>query len=404
MMIIKLAWKNMWRNSYRTSITMASIFFAVLLSVLTSSLKTGIFDNLIQNLVGFYSGYIQIHKKGYWNEQILENSFASDTAMVYSLRSDKRITALAPRLESFALSSAGENTKGCMVVGINPEQENKITALRSRVKEGTYIGQDDNAVMVAEGLMQRMKLKLNDTVVLIGQGYHGATAAGKYRIGAIVKFGSPELNENTLYMSLNTAQEFFAAPQMLTSYVIGIDKTSEINNIKNSIQKIIGQEYEVMTWGEMMPDIKQHIEGDSNNMRIVHFILYILISFGIFSTMLVMMAERRREIGMLLAIGMKKIWLTGMLLIESIFTVLIGCLSGTIAAVPIVFQLHKHPIRMQGGMAKAYERFGFEAIFPTSTNTIHFIEQGIIVICIGLLVSLYPTLIISRLDPVKAMR
>lgn len=404
MMILKLAWKNMWRNSYRTSITMASIFFAVLLSILTSSLKTGIFDNLIQNLVGYYSGYIQVHKKGYWNEQILENSFAADQKIEHSIMSEKKITALAPRLESFALASAGDNTKGCMVVGVNPEQENKITALESRLKGGKYIGNSDNGVMLAEGLMQRLKLKLNDTIVLIGQGYHGATAAGKYRIAGIVKFGSPELNENTLFMSLNTAQEFFAAPNMLTSYVIGINTTSAMNDIKNRIYNMSGEAYEVMTWEEMMPDIKQHIEGDSNNMRIVHFILYILISFGIFSTMLVMMAERRREIGMLLAIGMRKTLLTSMLLTESIFTVLIGCVLGVIAAIPIVFQLHKHPIRMYGGMAKAYERFGFEAIFPTSISATHFTEQGIIVICIGLLVSLYPTIIISRLDAVKAMR
>jgi ABC-type lipoprotein release transport system permease subunit len=75
MWIITLAWKNIWRNKSRTVITIAAIFFAVILSVLTSSLWKGFFDNLIKNMVSFYSGYIQVHSNGYWNEQVLDNSF-----------------------------------------------------------------------------------------------------------------------------------------------------------------------------------------------------------------------------------------------------------------------------------------------------------------------------------------
>ena len=80
MWLIQLAWKNLWRNRSRTAITIAAIFFAVLLSVLTSSLKNGIFDNLINNVVSFYSGYIQVHKKGYWEDQLLDNSFKLTTS------------------------------------------------------------------------------------------------------------------------------------------------------------------------------------------------------------------------------------------------------------------------------------------------------------------------------------
>ena len=75
MWILLLAWKNFWRNRNRTLITMAAIFFSVLLSILTSSFKTGVFDNLVNNMVSYYSGYIQIHKNGYWEEQLLDNSF-----------------------------------------------------------------------------------------------------------------------------------------------------------------------------------------------------------------------------------------------------------------------------------------------------------------------------------------
>ena len=81
-MIGKLTWRNLWRNHRRTLITMASISFAVVLAVLMKSLQKGVFDNLIQNVVSFYSGYVQVHKKGYWDEQVIENSFALNDTLL----------------------------------------------------------------------------------------------------------------------------------------------------------------------------------------------------------------------------------------------------------------------------------------------------------------------------------
>src|SRR6185437_10129828 len=100
MWIIKMAWKNMWRNRNRTVITMAAIFFAVILSVITSSLKTGIFNNLVKNVVSFYTGYVQVHKQGYWSEQILDNSFDTSGNIEKKILSTPTVNQIAPRLES----------------------------------------------------------------------------------------------------------------------------------------------------------------------------------------------------------------------------------------------------------------------------------------------------------------
>ena len=167
-----MAWKNMWRNRNRTVITMAAIFFAVILSVIASSLKDGIFDNLVKNVVSFYTGYIQVHKQGYWNEQILDNSFESSVATEQKILQNKNVTSITSRLESFALVSSADITKGSLVVGINPEKENQITLLKNKLTQGDYLNDDDNAVLLAQGLAERLKLKVGDTVVLIGQGYH----------------------------------------------------------------------------------------------------------------------------------------------------------------------------------------------------------------------------------------
>ncbi|MFC0774993.1 ABC transporter permease [Terrimonas alba] len=404
MWLIKLAWKNIWRNKSRTLITMAAIFFAVILSVVTSSLQDGVFDNLIKNMVSFYSGYLQVHKKGYWDEQILDNSFEKSVKIEQKARSFKNITSVSPRLESFALASSEDITKGCLVVGISPQEENKITQLQEKLVAGNYLNTDDNSVLLSEGLAKRLQLELHDTIVLIGQGYHGATAAGKYPIKGILKFGSPDLNDKVLFMPLALAQDFYGAYGQLTSYVVSLAENNSLEATAATLRSQIGNEYEVMTWEEMMPEVVQHIRTDTASSKIYLAILYLLICFGIFGTLLVMMAERKFEIGMLVAIGMKKRKLVILLFLESVLTVVAGCLLGLLMSMPIVIYLNRHPIRFSGDMAEIYERFGFEAVFPASTEAVHFVVQGIIVLLIGLLLSLYPAVKVIRLKPVAAMR
>lgn len=404
MWLMKMAWKNMWRNRHRTLITMAAIFFAVILSVLTSSLKDGIFNNLVKNVVSFYTGYIQVHQKGYWDEQILDNCFMADTITEKKILLQKNVTAVTGRLESFALVSKDEITRGSLVSGINPEMEQQITLLKNKLVAGSYLNKNDQAVLMAQGLAEKLKVKINDTIVLMGQGYHGSTAAGKYLVKGLLKFGSPELNNKSLFMPLETAQEFYSANGMVTAYILALQNTQQLQATKQLVSATLGNDFEVMTWEEIMPDIKQHIETDSNNMKYIQGILYMLICFGIFGTLLMMMVERKYEMGMLVAVGMKKIKLIYLLIIESVCIVFSGCIVGILAAVPLIFYLKRHPIKIGGETAKAYERFGFEAIFPTSTEASVFLYQGLIVLILGLILSLYPVYKVIRLNPISAMK
>lgn len=404
MWILKLAWKNLWRNRSRTVITISAIFFAVILSTATESLSRGVFENLVKNIVSFYTGYIQVHKAGYQDEQILDNSFEQSVSIESIILSQPNVSALAPRLESFALASSEELTKGCMVVGIDPQKENSITLLENKINKGEYIKNDDRSVLLAEGLAERMNISIHDTIVLIGQGYHGSTAAGKYPVKGIVHFGSPQLNERILYMPLPLAQELFSADKMITSYILSIKEDEKLQAGASDIKRSIGKDYEVMTWEELLPDIKQHISSDTKSMKVIQGILYLLICFGIFSTLLMMMLERKFEMGMLIAIGMKKSKMIVLFILESVLTVLVGCVAGILASIPLVLYLNRRPIRMGGETAAAYEKFGFEAVFPTSTDSSIFISQAIMVLFIGLALSIYPVIKVIRLNPVSAMK
>jgi len=373
------------------------------LAILTRALQKGVFDNVIKNVVNYYSGYVQIHKTGYWDEQTLDNAFLFSDSLVHDLKSDENISVFAPRLESFALASSGEKTQGCLISGIEPEKENSIIHLQQKVSEGKYFNADDHAVMIGSDLAEKLQLKLNDTVLLLGQGYHGATAAGKYPIKAILKFGSPDLNSRMLFLPLKEAQNFFGSDSLLTTIVLQPKNIGDLPLVKSSLQKTTGNNYEVMTWQDMMPELVQHMSTENVATYIMFGVLMLLVSFGIFGTLLMMLSERQHEFGMLVAIGMKRFQLSIVLVIECVLTTISGSILGVIVSFPLVYYFKVHPLHFSGSLAKLYVKYGFEPIFPTSTAPDVFYIQAFIVLFVGLLLSLYPAITVMKLKVTTAM-
>ncbi len=403
-MIIKLIWRNLWRNSRRSFITMASITFALVLAVVMQSFQKGVFDNLIINVVGYYSGYIQIHNKGYWDERVLDNCFSLSDSLSKKLNQNPEITEIIPRLETFVLASNGNTTKGCMLVGTNAEKENKLTQLETKLIKGQYLDDKEDAILVAEGLAARLNVGINDTLVLFGQGYHGSMAAGKYKIKGILKLASPQMNDAFVYQPLSATQYFLSAENMLTSLALGISDVGKLDEILKSLNQDFDKQYEVMSWKQMMPEIENHIKSDSVSFYIFTGVLYLIIGFGFFGTVMMMTVERKYEFGMLIAIGMKKYKLQLVLFGETLLMTVLGVLCGIIISLPLVIYLQKYPIQLSGQIAAAYERFGFEAIFPTTLNANIFITQALIVFVISILVGVYPLWNIHQLDTIQAMK
>jgi ABC-type lipoprotein release transport system permease subunit len=383
---------------------MASIAFAVLFAILMKSFQNGVFNNLIKNVVGYYSGYVQIHQKGYWDEQVLDNCFALDNSLIEKLKQNPQINEIVPRLETFVLISKGNSTKGCMLVGTDAVKENNLTQLKSKLINGSYFENNEDAVLLAEGLAKRINANVNDTIVLFGQGFHGAMAAGKFRVKGIVRLALPALNDAFVYLPLAATQYYLSAENRLTSLSLGVDNPENTNDIVKNLKATISKKHEVMSWQEMMPEISNHIKADGFSFYIFSGILYLIIGFGLFGTILMMTVERTYEFGMLIAIGMKKGKLKIILLGKTLLITLFGVVLGMLLSLPLVIYLQEKPIRFSGEIAKAYEQFGFEALFPAEFDLNIFFTQSLIVLFMAILIGLYPLWFVGVLNPVKAMK
>ncbi|MFN3694393.1 MAG: ABC transporter permease, partial [Ignavibacterium sp.] len=172
---IKLAWRNLWRNKKRTLISAASVFFAVILSLIMRSMQKGYYDYMIDSSVRLYTGHIQVHGKDFWEKRSLEESMYYDENLIQRLKENKNIFEIIPRLETYSLISFGKVSKVVQVNGISPEVENNITRLKEKIVEGSYLEDNSEGILIAEGLSKLLGVGVGDSVVLYGQGLHGIT-------------------------------------------------------------------------------------------------------------------------------------------------------------------------------------------------------------------------------------
>ena len=401
---LRLAWRNLWRNKKRTIIAASSVFFAVLLALIMRSMQKGSYNFMIDSSVRFSTGYVQVHGNGYWDKRSLDKSMELDPKAVTEITKIPDVTLVVPRFETFTLISHGNATKVSPIIGVNPEKEISMMKLKEKLVAGKYLTDSSKGVMIGQGLAELLKVGVGDSVVLYGQGYHGITAAAQVPVQGIIKLPIPDLNKTLIYTSLSYAQWLYSAPGRITSLSIMIDNPKNLNEVKTAVRKLFDDNYEVMTWEEMTPELIQSIEVDNAGGIIMLAILYIVIGFGIFGTIMMMTAERTKEFGILISVGMKKSKLIFVTTLETVFISLIGVFAGIITSYPLLLYFYFNPIKLTGNVAEAMLAFGLEPIMPFSIAPGIFIAQFWTVLLIAMLSAWYPFRYVQKLNAVEAIR
>jgi ABC-type antimicrobial peptide transport system permease subunit len=162
--------------------------------------------------------------------------------------------------------------------------------------------------------------------------------------------------------------------------------------------------FEVMDWRQMLPDLLQLIQLDNWGGIITIAVLYMVVTFGIFSNILMMLQERLHEFGVLMAIGMKKALLIRVVTLEVLMISAFGTLMGAVLGAPIIAYFHYNPISVSGSVIKAYKQFGIEPVMPFSMQGTIFLWQTLVVFGITLILTLYPYFRLRHLKTIEALR
>jgi ABC-type lipoprotein release transport system permease subunit len=451
-------------------ITVASVFFAVFFALIMRSLQLGSYDYMYKTAIESYSGYLQVQQHEWWDNKTVNNAFRYTDTLENKLLQDPNVAGAVPRFESFALAAAGPNTKGVMVMGIDPEKENLLSRVAdkkvkyrltpgavTRIRQDTSLSEKTRTIVekfennsytsqrrflndlaldpdkdsellpklagyagfengdirtgepgawIGDRLSQYLELGIGDTLVLMGQGYHGTTAAGKYEVKGIIRQPAPDLDNKIVYLPVDIAQQLYNAPGMLTSVALHLEDTED-ENVAETAERLtdkIPENTRMVDWKEMNEVMIQQMEADNISGIFMLGILYLVIAFGIFGTVLMMTTERRREFGVLVAIGMQKKKLATVITCEMLFIGLLGVAIGAIVCIPIILYGVHHPIVFKGELAHMMEQYDFEPKLVFEPVNTYFLWQAIVVGIMVLVSLINPLRKILGLKVVTALR
>lgn len=398
-----IAWRNLWRNRRRTLITAASIFFAVFFSVISTAFNRGVFDSMIDQSIQSSVGYAQIMHPDYWEDRSLSHSLSWSADWVAPLQALPDVRAVVPRLEGVLFARLDSQSAVAPIFGIDPETEASANGLADKLVAGAYLAPKEQALLLGDGLAQILGAEVGDRLQLSGQG-QGMPVLDTFVVKGIVSFGIPSAGRQ-LFLPLTTAQQLLQMSDRITTALIQLpNRQHTADFLAQAQQQLDNKTYSVYGWQAMMPDLLEMKNMKDSSNGVMTFILYLIITFGIFGTILMMTKERTYEFGVLLAVGMKREQLAASVWLEILLLGLLGVVVGVLVSFGVCYYLAQNPIPLTGEIAETYDKFGFNASLTTSTAPDIFYSQAIIVLIVTSILALYPAWAIRQLRPVEAMR
>ena len=403
-----MAWRNIWRNPRRSILTICAIAFASLLLVFMLSWQFGSYDTMINASVKISTGHMQVQAKDYQDKRDMWMVVRNPTEIDEFLDKIPEVAAYTSRANAFSLVSSKERTYGVLVIGIDPQNEAKVSTLKKLIRQGEFLSSSDREqALIGQLLAKNLRVGVGDELVILGQGLDGSVAATVVQIRGIYNSGQDEFDRNTLHIPLKYFQEVYFMDGAVHEVVVLGKSLKYVQKIKRQLASDITHinndgRLVVLDWMQLMPGLIQAIKMDLISGFIFYIILIVVVAFSILNTFLMAIFERTREFGVLLAVGTTPGRLAKLLLLESSTITLIGIAFGIILGSLVTWYFQVHGILISGA-SELMRRYGLpERMHPQLSGLSIAIGAGIVLV-ITILTALYPALKARRLRPVEAM-
>ncbi|MGF1698818.1 ABC transporter permease [Photobacterium makurazakiensis] len=403
-MLIKLAWRNLWRQKRRTVLTASALALALALSLFMRSLQEGTYANNIENAARFYTGLIQLQHPEFNESQSIDDLLPMTPAFTDPMYDNSNVERVLPRIESFALGAYGDKSKGVMVLGVDPELENEYSGISSKLVAGEFLNAKDEQVLIGEGLARFFNISIGDELVLYGQGYRGQTAAGLYRVKGILDFPVSQLDNQLVYLPITLAQTLYSTGEQVTAWVMDTHELNQLPITLNQLEAAYNDQALVRDWQNLSPEMAQQMLMDKAGGIFMMYLLYGIVGFGLFATLLMMTLERQREFGVMLATGMLRRKLLALIALESAFIGVLGVVIGFIVTLPFLLWFYANPIELTGETAEMVIEMGWDPILPIALDPQLMMNQVMIVLALLVVCLVYPMWRIQRLELVSALK
>lgn len=408
-MIPILAWRNIWRSRTRTLVVIGAIAMGVWAALFMSGFATGMMNSYVDNAIEQVVSHIQIHHPEFEQDKDVKYRIPDPEALQATLAADPDVQAVSIRSLSNGMIASSQMTRGVEVNGVVPEMEKNIRGLDQLVVAGEYFGESrGNQILIGRRLAEKLKVDVRKKIVLTFQDLDGNITSAAFRIVGLYKTQNKPFDESQVFVERSDLNRLLTANGKEDSTLIAHEVAVLLHNIDlvNSTAnrwKAAFPDLDVATYREISPDLQLY-EGQIKNVSLIYLtVIMLALLFGIINTMLMAVLERYRELGMLMAIGMNKFKVFGMIVLETLMLCLVAAPFGLLLGWATISYLGNRGLDLSA-YSESIEQYGMSQIVYLGVDPIVYWQVPIGVALTALIASIYPALKAIRLRPVEAIR
>jgi len=403
-MLLSISWRNVWRNKLRSLVMVIAITLGLCAGIFSTGFYLGMADQRIDKAIKTELSHIQVHQNNFRQAHDITKFIPKGDSLVREFNDMPLVAGASPRIVIFSMIASAENGYGVKIMGIEPKFERKTTNIYTKIVEGNYFEEKKkNPIILGDKLAEKLKVKLGSKVVLTLQDVDNNIISGAFRIVGIFNTVNTTFDESNVFVKYEDLIRLTNLPAGACHEIaISVKNDEDVNLVKDQIAKATGS-LEVMTWKELSPEMSYLTEAMDIYMYIFIVIILLALLFGIINTMLMAVLDRIKELGMLMAIGMSRVRVFFMIMLETIFLSLTGGIAGVTLGYLIskYFETHKISLARWGNV---YTSIGYDPYVYTSLDWTYIINTTILVFITGVIASIYPAYKALQNDPAQALR
>ncbi len=405
-MLISIAWKNIWRNKLRSAIVIIAVTLGLIGGIMSVGIMFGSSDQRIKDALNDYVSEIQIHHPKYSENNEAKYIIENSDNVEKTISEIPYVKSVCSRMKIIGMANSPEAAVGIVINGINPEREKTVTDIYKKIPDslGTYFKNTKrNPILISSKLAEKLNLHLRSKIVLTFQEKNGTMTGGAFRVSGIYKTNNSMFDETNIFVKKEDLARLTLFPKN-TAHEIALRITDK--NRLETVKTDISKKYpalSIMTWKELQPDLAMVTDFMNQMMAIFMMIILLALGFGIVNTMLMAVLERIKEIGMLMAVGMNRIRVFTMIMLETVFLSIVG--GGIGMAVSAMLLNYFGRVGMSfSSVSKGLESFGYSAVILPKVETSFYFMLSFLIILTGIIASIYPAIKAVKLNPAEAVR
>lgn len=403
-MIWSVSWRNVWRSKTRSLVIITAITLGVFAGVYTVAFMYGWVNQRVASVINTEISHIQIHHPEYIETNEVHNFISGITTIKQEVSAIPEVKAVSERVLTTCMISSAETGSGVQLVGIIPEEEKQVTNIYQKLVDGEYFeGVKTNPIVIGEKLADKLKVKVRSKVVVTITEMDGTLTGGAFRVAGIYRTSNSAYDEAKAFVRADDLRRLIKLNDNLGHEVAIVLNGNGTEDIIASQIRRNHPNLETLTWIQLVPDMQLMNENMNLMLYIFVGIILLALGFGIVNTMLMVILERVKELGMLMAVGMTRARVFLMIVIE---TVLLSITGGSIG---IVLALILTQITGKTGIdlslwGQGLNSMGFDSMIYPEIGIDSIIAVTIMVIATGILSAIYPARKAIRLNPAEAIR